>query len=388
MVEQPHPDIEIDRGELVGAVEAAENKGILGQAIGFPAFRFGDWAEAVVGLVAVWQQGEPLGVEQAVLRRHHHRVGDQPVDERDAAGAWIAKEARLHRRRPQGEDAGPHALGVALEVDEDVDAVGADALGGGLVGEGADGDEVIQSRQQAAAHRAVVVGTAGIGEEFEPRAVVAFEQLGDKIGGGVLVVVCGEVAEAQPAGRAGRRRRQLVGGRAQMLGSPGAAGGKLIGRGGGEGEDDEGGDIGRAPPDRRQQPLFKVCQAVPLAVLAELVDEEGEDFPVVRIDGESLAVDADRLFHLASALEGLAEGLEGGEVAGGLAQRVAERARGEIGPAEGAQRLAKPKQHAGVIGPEAQRLEEKTDRGFRPALVVESEAEIGEGVGVDIAGGG
>lgn len=66
------------------------------------------------------------------------------------------------------------AVGVAFEVDEKIDLVLVDGLGGGfdiLVG---DVDEMVDCSLDALAVGAVVVGAEGVGEDFEFSTVVVF----------------------------------------------------------------------------------------------------------------------------------------------------------------------------------------------------------------------
>ena len=61
-------------------------------------------------------------------------VGDQVVHRRQAGGPDVADPAHLQRGRLAGEDQEPLA-GVAGQVEEDVDPVGADLLGERLIAE-------------------------------------------------------------------------------------------------------------------------------------------------------------------------------------------------------------------------------------------------------------
>ena len=81
----------------------------------------GDRPMGVVDLIAVRQVDDLLGEERLVLERSNDLVGDDVVDERRAHGAGIAEIAHLDGRRTIGQDAGPRILGVALQIDRDVD---------------------------------------------------------------------------------------------------------------------------------------------------------------------------------------------------------------------------------------------------------------------------
>ena len=117
-----------------------------------------------------------------------------------------------------------------------------------------------------------------------------------------------------------------------MLAAPGAGGGQLVGRSRAEGQDDEGRHLGRAPAHLFQQPLLKLMDARPIAILPQLVDQQRQDFGVIGIDGQRPAVGVHRLFHLAPALEGLAEGLERRHVRRIEPYRFPERLKRQVVP--------------------------------------------------------
>ncbi len=85
--------------------------------------------------------------------------------------------------------------GVPLEIDQDVDLVRVNAPCGFAVRQGADVGKAIEPAHQPHAHRAVVIGTVGIGEDLEAAAIMALEQLGHQLSGGVLMKVPREIAE-------------------------------------------------------------------------------------------------------------------------------------------------------------------------------------------------
>ena len=141
----------ISSRDLVGAVERAEDETRLRQAARGARRRLGrDLAAAIVRLIAVGQMDDPLREVRLRVHRRHEGVGDDVVDEVGAHAAGIAQEVDLQGRRPKRQDLGPGVLGVALQVDEDVDAVIVDAPRGLRVRELAHVDEAIERRPAAA----------------------------------------------------------------------------------------------------------------------------------------------------------------------------------------------------------------------------------------------
>ena len=109
--------------QLVSLVEAGEHQRALGQAVRRARCRGGEAAPAVVDVIAARQAPDPLVEIGLVGGRDHFRVGDDAVDRVVAERPREAHVMHLHRRRPRGQDGEPPALGVAVAVDQDVDAV-------------------------------------------------------------------------------------------------------------------------------------------------------------------------------------------------------------------------------------------------------------------------
>src|SRR5205814_8397766 len=103
--------------------EAAEYKPVLGQAelaACGNATRY--LAFGIVRLIAVREMKDFFPIECLLAERQHNPVGNDIVDKVRAHRARIAKIIHLDRRRACRQDGGPRALGVALEIDRDVDA--------------------------------------------------------------------------------------------------------------------------------------------------------------------------------------------------------------------------------------------------------------------------
>ena len=75
-----------------------------------------------------------LAVERLPVERQHDRIGDDVVDIVRGHGGEIAEIADLDRRRAARQNAGAGILGVADEVDGDVDVEIAQRLRGIVIG--------------------------------------------------------------------------------------------------------------------------------------------------------------------------------------------------------------------------------------------------------------
>ena len=104
---------------------------------------------------------------------------------------------QLERRWPLGQHARAAVVGVAHQIDQQVDLVGPDPIGQLLVGVASHHAEVLH----ALLHRAGVgIGNIvdGIGEHLKAFAVVVAKQAMDQGAHGVVAEIGGEVADPQP----------------------------------------------------------------------------------------------------------------------------------------------------------------------------------------------
>lgn len=100
--------------------------------------------------------------------------------------------------------------GIKREVDENVGPLGADALGGGFVGEAAQVDERVRGGGDVATHRVAVVGAERKRHGANLRGVVRGEDVGDEVGDRVVAIVGREIADHQrmfAGGNLGGRQR-------------------------------------------------------------------------------------------------------------------------------------------------------------------------------------
>ena len=92
------------------------------------------------------------------------------------------------------QDRRPGLAGVPLEVDEDVDLVGMDALRCGPVGHRGEVDEVLDLGADAGPVLGTILDAVRVGEHLEARLVVPLEHAQHQMGGRVVVEVGGDVS--------------------------------------------------------------------------------------------------------------------------------------------------------------------------------------------------
>jgi hypothetical protein len=108
-----------------------------------------------------------------------------------------AQEGGRHRRRLPGQHAHAVVACIALQVDQQVAAVGVDAGGNVAVAQPAQVDEVFTGLLDAPAHGAAVGLAVRVQRHLEAAAVVVLEHLGHQDAGGVFVEVGRQVAQLQ-----------------------------------------------------------------------------------------------------------------------------------------------------------------------------------------------
>ena len=230
-----HPAGEDEGRDLLRPVEAAEDGRVLRQ----PGFRAGRRRSvgarrtlAVIGLVA-GQAQDAFRIEPLLVRRDDDGVGDDVVVEGRAHAARIAEPVDDDRGRPPRQQRRACAAGVAVHVDQDVDAVLQHQGQRPVVVERRDVAPVLDTSADAGLDRVLLRDAAVVGEDLHRGAVVLPQHLRHQVADGVPAEVGGEVADAQPTprhrgdaggevggGAEGRRRRHLgpaVGGGAGEL---------------------------------------------------------------------------------------------------------------------------------------------------------------------------
>ena len=99
--------------------------------------------------------------------RNHNPVDDDVIHIRRADCAGKAQVIDLHRRGPLREHAHAMFAEPAIEVDQNVDAGGADFFGRFGIAQRADVDPMVKSLFQPCAHGAVVGAAIVDGRDFE-----------------------------------------------------------------------------------------------------------------------------------------------------------------------------------------------------------------------------
>ena len=208
--EDLEPSIEMEVGELLRAVETAEDEGVLRQSDRGPRRAFGHDPFAVVRLVAGKAQ-HLLRVINLRLFWDYPVIGDDILMIGAAHGSRESEPVHLDRRWPAGEDGGAGMPGEAVDVHQDVDAIGGDLARRGRVVHGGDIDPMLHRRLDPLGDRALRVLAAVVGEDFDLALVVDLEQFGHQIADRVLAQVRGDVAHANSP-------RRDVGGRIAAIG--------------------------------------------------------------------------------------------------------------------------------------------------------------------------
>lgn len=104
--------------------------------------------------------------------------------------------------RPEGEDLIAGALGVAVHVDEDVDAVLVDPVGGlPVAGDLREVDEVLGLVHQLLPEVRPVVNRDGVAKDLDPRPVVHSGYGLHQVARGVVAEVRGDVSDAEASAR-------------------------------------------------------------------------------------------------------------------------------------------------------------------------------------------
>src|SRR5216684_8319953 len=144
---------------------------------------------------AAGKMNQPFRKERLLATWDDEGVDDDVVDEVRAHGGGISEITHLHRRRAIGRYRRPGVMGIALQINQDIDLVGMDKLRGLMVRARANVDKTIECGSQPRPHRAMIVGAVGIGENLEAVTIVAFEQFGHQLRGGVLMKISGQIAK-------------------------------------------------------------------------------------------------------------------------------------------------------------------------------------------------
>src|SRR5437667_7979614 len=126
--EQAHPDVEDSSQNFVLTVETAKYECVVRQpTLGSTWRRRSHFAFRIAGTIAVRKIKKALGEKRLLILGRDKAVGDDVVVPVRAERSQIAKPADLHRRRPQGKKLATGVRGVAIEIDQHIDPIVADA---------------------------------------------------------------------------------------------------------------------------------------------------------------------------------------------------------------------------------------------------------------------
>jgi hypothetical protein len=329
--QDPQPAVEQLPLDLVMPVERGEHEAVLRQPERGARDRRIRYRLAVVGRLVGRRQPRDLLAEEAHFRLgQDDLVGDDVVHEPRAHAARVAEVVHLHRRRAQREDLRAALGGVALAVDQHVDAVGRDAPRGLLVRAARDVDEAVEPGDEAPAILAAVVDAEGVAVHLESPAVVRLQQPGGQVPRGVVVEVARDVADAQPVARAARRLPGLLqrgdpfpdalrvarGDRAAQLG-------RKRHQQRGEGRDAQHERIARVRAPAAREVIDLGRGAVPFTGIQQRLEQVGVRLGVLRVEAQDFAVMRNALRQLVADDVGVGEV----QVRGGIGGVELDRAR-------------------------------------------------------------
>ena len=185
--------------------EGAEHEAAFGQAERLARRREGDRTAPVHRQVAAGQAHQLLAVEALAARWHEGGVADDVIETIQPQCAGVADQVDGHRRRPVPEDAKARALGVAHQVDGDVDLLLAQVPGDFGIAQRVDLVVALEAGAQAIAHAGALGLAVGVSVDVEAAAVVQLEHFGQGRHHGMLGEVGRQVGDADA--RACRCRR-------------------------------------------------------------------------------------------------------------------------------------------------------------------------------------
>jgi len=195
--QQRAPGIERLGADLVRMVEGAQHQRVFRQAGSGAPHRLWQWPVGATGQQGQWQLRQLFAEAARQLQRRDQRVADDVVDGCHATAAGVAQVGGLDRRRSARHHAHAGATRVAGQIHQQVDAIGADALGSLFVRklQGAQVDEGAGQLLQACAQRRAIVGTGRIQEQLEALAVQRLQHLDQQLRHRVVTEIEGQQPE-------------------------------------------------------------------------------------------------------------------------------------------------------------------------------------------------
>ncbi len=141
---------------------------------------------------------QALGEQRLHFGGRGDAVGDYVIDEIGAHRPEIAEPRQRHRRGSQREDFAPRVHRVSIEVDQQVDAVVADAPRGFVESLVAAVCEMIERDLDSGAQRGNLTRPDRIGECLEVLPVVALPDLRQQEGDSMSAKIRRYVSQAEP----------------------------------------------------------------------------------------------------------------------------------------------------------------------------------------------
>ena len=126
----------------------------------------------------------------------HDLIGNQIVDKIAARGSRKSQVTRLYRCRFQGKNTDTVTLHEPDEINQNIDAVATDHIGGFTVIQIDQVDETIAARFDSPAIDAAIIFAIGIDMHLESFSIMQAEQPMDQVGGGMIAEIIGEVTDS------------------------------------------------------------------------------------------------------------------------------------------------------------------------------------------------
>ena len=182
-------------------IQAGENEATLRQPVIGSAARCADRALAVVDLIAAGQPDNFLAVIWQMGGRHQHFVRQQVVDPVSPGGCGIAEIGNLNGCGPTGQNAVATAVGMALQIDGDIDFQRLYQIGDSAVRLIRNVDEAVEAGMKPGADWLVAGLAIGQRNNLETIAAMKLEQFRHEEGGRVGVQIGGQVGEPDTSAR-------------------------------------------------------------------------------------------------------------------------------------------------------------------------------------------
>src|SRR5215510_2348668 len=200
-VQEPHPDVERCRRDLLIAVEAAEDEGLFRQS-GFAPRRDArrNSPLGVIDLDAFRKPHDMLAVEYVMATRQHDFVSDQVVDEVSTHRRKKTDVGRLDRCWTESENVWSRALGISAEINENVHIELMQELGNLVVSLSGNVQEAIKGTGHACTDLAAVISPDGNAKDIKAISIVQLEQLDRQHADRMVAEVCRKIGQLDLVG--------------------------------------------------------------------------------------------------------------------------------------------------------------------------------------------